>query len=115
MKTLVADEFYGIREARQHFADIVRRANERLQRFVITNRGRPEAVVIGVGDYEEMMEIIEDLSNPAVAKRIAEERAAYAATGGIPFDEYRKSRKDAKRLEERSNAKLRPKRPSKRL
>lgn len=92
MKTLVADEFYGIREARQNFAEMVRRAHGLLQRFVITNRGKPEAVLIGIEDYQEMMEIIEELSNPALAARVAEERASCAATGGIAFEDYRKDR-----------------------
>lgn len=96
MKTLAADKFYGVKEARQNFTEIVKQAHELLQRFIITNRGEPEAVVMSIDEYEDLLEVIEDLSNPELIDEIAEARKAYAATGGIDFDQYRKGRKAKK-------------------
>ena len=54
----------SLKEARTQFSDIVDRAGRLSERVVVTKNGRPEAVVMGVAEFESWVETLELLSNP---------------------------------------------------
>ena len=102
MGTIIANEYLGVREARARLTEIVKRASGMLERFVITSRGKPEAVVISIEEYEDMLDALQDVSNPKLVEEISKARADYKRTGGIEFGEYRKERAPRSKPAERT-------------
>ncbi|MGH8247679.1 MAG: type II toxin-antitoxin system Phd/YefM family antitoxin, partial [Gammaproteobacteria bacterium] len=51
-------------EARQTLPELVSRTRKFMDRVVITRNGRPEAVLIGVDEYESWIETLELASRP---------------------------------------------------
>ena len=60
----------SLKEARNQFSDIVDRAGRLSERVVVTRNGRPEAVVMGVDEFESWVETLELLSNPKAVKSL---------------------------------------------
>ena len=60
----------SLKEARNQFSNIVDRARRLSERIVVTKNGRPEAVVMGVDEFEDWVETLELLSNPKAAKSL---------------------------------------------
>ena len=46
----------SLKDARNQFSDIVDRAGRLSERIVVTKNGRPEAVVMGAGEFESWVE-----------------------------------------------------------
>ncbi len=66
-------------EARARFLSLVKDAGSAYSRYVITYRGRPEAVMMGAEEFEGWLETLEIASSPswkqALAKARREDRA----------------------------------------
>lgn len=60
----------SVRELRPKLAQILERINKRFDRYIITKRGEPEAVIINVDDYESILETMEIESDKALMRRI---------------------------------------------
>ena len=54
----------SLKEGRNQFSDIVDRAGRLSERVVVTKNGHPEAVVMGIAEFERWVETLELLSNP---------------------------------------------------
>ena len=70
--------------------DVVDRVFKRMERFIITRHGRPEAVILSEEDYESMIETIEILSNPAIVREIAQGLKEAKAGKVIPWEKVKK-------------------------
>lgn len=86
-----------VREARSTFAELIGRANEHHERIVLTNHGKPVAVLIGIDDFESVMETLDVLGDPetmtalaASETDIAEGRVITVAPG-TTLDELRRN------------------------
>lgn len=75
----------SLTELRPRLSEAIDRANDVLDRFVITRRGRAEAVLLGSDDFEGLLETLEILSDQAVLERLAaaEEEVARGETVGL--------------------------------
>ena len=62
-----------VTEAKTHFLELIRKSNERLERFIITKNGKPIAVIMNADEFEGWLETIEIMSNK---KRVAEIKKA---------------------------------------
>ena len=54
----------NLKELRPELPRVIERIDRRLDRFVITKRGRPIAVMLSVDDYDSLMETLDILADP---------------------------------------------------
>ncbi len=54
----------SLKELRPGLPQVIERVDRKLDRFVITRRGRPVAVLLGADDYESLMETLDILADP---------------------------------------------------
>ncbi|MEQ1919224.1 MAG: type II toxin-antitoxin system Phd/YefM family antitoxin [Elusimicrobiota bacterium] len=62
------------------------------QPVVITQRGKPAAVLVSCDDYEGMKATLDEMSYPDWKKRLARAEKESAAGKGISMDEYFRKR-----------------------
>ncbi len=74
-------------EARQTLPALVSKAARLMDRAVITRKGKAEAVLMGIEEYESWVETLELLSSPKSVKGIREGLADLKAGRGRPFEE----------------------------
>ncbi len=54
----------SLKELRPELPQVIDRVDRKLDRFVITRRGKPIAVLLGADDYESLMETLDILADP---------------------------------------------------
>jgi antitoxin YefM len=64
-----------LKELRPKLPEVMRDIDSKMDRFVITKRGKPAALMMSIEDYESIMETLDILSNSGMAKRIKEAEA----------------------------------------
>ncbi len=80
----------SIRELRPKLADILKSVHERFDRYIITKRGRPEAVIMGIEDYESILETMEIQSDKALMLRLKKAEKDIKNKKGTPLEKVRK-------------------------
>jgi antitoxin YefM len=87
------------REFRTHLADVLNDVVKRFDRYVISKRGKPEAVLMCVDDYEGWLETLEIMSSDKALKDIAAAKKELHQGKGYSFEEvFGKTRHHTKRL-----------------
>jgi prevent-host-death family protein len=81
-------------QAQKGLKRIIEDVRENKTPYVLTRFGKPQALIVGIEEYEEMQEELALLSNPEHIARIAEARTAYKAGESIPFDDYMNGRRN---------------------
>ena len=59
-----------LKELRPELPEVINGIDEKLDRYIVTKRGRPVAIMMSVDDYEGLLETIEILSDKETVKRI---------------------------------------------
>ena len=59
-----------LKELRPELPEVIKNIDTRLDRYIITKRGRPVVVMMNIDDYESMLETVEVLSDKQTVKRI---------------------------------------------
>ena len=59
-----------LKELRPELPQVIDRIDSRMDRFVITRRGKPVAVMMSMDDYESLMETLDILADPEATARI---------------------------------------------
>ncbi len=54
----------SLKDLRPQLPKVVERIDGKLDRFVVTKRGKPVAVILGIDDYESLIETLDILSDP---------------------------------------------------
>lgn len=54
----------SLKKLRPELPHVIDRVDRKLDRFVITKRGKPVAVLLGADDYESLMETLDILADP---------------------------------------------------
>jgi antitoxin YefM len=80
----------SIRELRPKLADVLKSAHDRFDRYIITKRGRPEAVIMGIEDYESILETMEIQSDKALMLRLKQAEKDMKNGKGTPLEKVRK-------------------------
>jgi prevent-host-death family protein len=62
------------------------------QPVVITQRGKPAAVLVSCDEYEGMQATLDEMSYPDWKKRLARAQREFAAGKGITLEEYLRKR-----------------------
>jgi len=68
-----------LKALRPRLPQIIDEIDAKMDRFVITKRGKPVALMISVDDYESLLETLDVLSNTHLAKNIKVAEADMAA------------------------------------
>ena len=78
----MATEMISLTELRPRLSELVDRAHDRFERFVVTRRGRAAAVLLAAEEFEGLLETLEILSDDEQVSRLAEaERNSPRAAG----------------------------------
>ena len=92
MLEVLQNPFVGVHELRKELTRLLRQIQEDGSDIVVTQQGKPAAVLLGVEKYLEMRETIRDLSNPEYAEKLAAARREIDEGQGIPAEEvYREA------------------------
>ncbi len=59
-----------LKELRPKLPKVIARIDEHFDRYVITKRGKPVAVMMSVDDYESMLETLDIMTDPQAMKGI---------------------------------------------
>lgn len=76
-----------VSEARQTLPLLVSRMRKLMNRVIITRNGKPEAVLMGLEEYESWVETLELVSTPEAVAGIREGLAELAAGRSKSFEE----------------------------
>ena len=60
----------SLKELRPELPGVIDRIDRKLDRFVITRRGKPVAVLLSADDYESLMETLDILADPKAMARL---------------------------------------------
>lgn len=73
-------------EVRSHLADVIDRARREDTPTIITRRGKQEAVVIDIQEYQRLRQIAEDAED-ALLNRLADEAESEGTEGAVSLEE----------------------------
>jgi antitoxin YefM len=76
-----------ITEARANLPQIIKAADERLDRTIITSNGKPAAVIMSYDEYEAWEETLEILSSPKAMRAIRQADQELANENTFPFEQ----------------------------
>lgn len=74
--------------------DLVKKTGDSV---VITQRGRPAALLVSFEEYEGLVATVEEMSQPGWRDRLAEAERDSAAGRAVDFDNWKKKRRRASR------------------
>jgi len=86
----MATETLSLTELRPRLSEIIERAHQLFDRFVITRRGRAEAVLLSSEDYEGLLETLDILSDNELVQRLADAEEEFARGGGHSLEDVRR-------------------------
>ena len=86
----MATETISLTETRPRLSELVERAHGRFDRFVITRRGRAEAVLLSSEEFEGLLETLEILSDNEQVRRLVEADEELSRGGGSLLGEVRR-------------------------
>ena len=79
--SLLKAKHIGIKELKDHLSELLRKHEP----IVATDRGDPTYFLIPYDEMVEIVEILEELSDPEIVKNVQEGRRAYKKGGWIPL------------------------------
>ena len=78
-----------LKELRPELPAIIKKIDSRLDRYVVTRRGKPIAVMISPDDYEGLLETVEILSDKESVKRIKQAKQQIKEGRTVSLEELR--------------------------
>ncbi len=82
--------FISIRDLRPGLSNIIKKINQKFERYVITRHGKPEVVMMSYEDYESILETLEIESDKVLMKRLKKAKEDLKAGKGSSLDEINK-------------------------
>ena len=80
----------SLKALRPELPDVIDRIDRKLDRYIVTKRGKPVAIMMSVDDYESILETIEILSDKEAVKRIKAARKEIKEGKTVALEELRK-------------------------
>jgi antitoxin YefM len=80
----------SLKELRPELPAVIGRIGERLDRYIVTRRGKPVCVMMSVEDYEAIVETLDILSDPKLAARIRKSERELKAGKGVSWETLKK-------------------------
>jgi len=79
-----------LKELRPALPEVIDDIDRKFDRYIITKRGKPVAIMLSVDDYESFLETVEILSDKDAVKRIKKAKAEISAGKTISLAELQK-------------------------
>ena len=79
-----------LKELRPELPKVIERIDTRFDRYIVTRRGKPVCIMMGVDDYESLLETMDILGDPALVKRIKKAEQNFAEGKTVSLAELRK-------------------------
>lgn len=79
-----------LKKLRPELPAVIKGIDTKLDRYIITKRGRPVAVMMSVDDYEGMLETMEILSDKEAVKRIRKAKRQIREGNTISLEDLRR-------------------------
>ncbi|MCX5796332.1 MAG: type II toxin-antitoxin system Phd/YefM family antitoxin [Elusimicrobia bacterium] len=79
-----------LKELRPRLPQVMQAIDQKMDRFIVTRRGKPAAVIMGLDDYEGLLETLEILSDKPAVKRLKQAEADLRAGRSRSLDEVRR-------------------------
>ena len=76
----------SLKNLRPRLPAIMAEVDSKMDRFIITKRGRPVALLMAIDDYESILETIDILSNTHLMKRLKKAKADIRAGRVMSLD-----------------------------
>src|SRR3989304_6282334 len=87
MVGLLKNPFVGVHELRKNLTELLTSIREEDQDLVVTQNGKPVAVLMDVEKYLEMHEAIREFSDPEYLAALLQAKAEIEAGKGVPLEE----------------------------
>ncbi|HUK57340.1 MAG TPA: type II toxin-antitoxin system Phd/YefM family antitoxin [Nitrospiria bacterium] len=81
---------YSLAEAKKHLSSLVREADEKYRRVVITRSGVEKAVLLSAEEYDGLIETLDVLSNRAERRAIARAKTQVRRGRTVSLEELKK-------------------------
>lgn len=79
-----------LKKLRPDLPAVIKNVDTRLDRYIITRRGKPVVVMMSVDDYESILETIEILSDRQAVKRIKQAKKEIAQGKTVSLENLRR-------------------------
>jgi antitoxin YefM len=86
----MATETLSLTELRPRLPELIDRAHQFFDRFLITRRGRTEAVLLAADEFEGLLETLDILSDTECVRRLTEAEEELARGDGHSLDTVRR-------------------------
>ncbi|MGE0681073.1 MAG: type II toxin-antitoxin system Phd/YefM family antitoxin [Candidatus Binatia bacterium] len=78
----------SISEVKSHLPELIIGVEEREEEIVVTQKGKPAAILVNYAEYERLKETLDVLSDPSLMQQIRSSRRFYAEGGkGLSFED----------------------------
>ena len=79
-----------LKELRPELPEVIKDIDAKLDRYIVTKRGKPVAIMMSPDDYEGLLETIEILSDKETARRIKKAKQQLKEGKTISLEELRR-------------------------
>jgi prevent-host-death family protein len=79
-----------LKELRPELPAVIGRICERLDRYIVTRRGKPVCVMMSVEDYESIVETLDILADPKLVARIRKSERELKVGRGVSWEKLKK-------------------------
>ena len=80
----------SVKELRPKLAKVLKSISDRFDRYIITRRGNPEAVIMSIDDYESILETMDIQSDKALMHRLSKAEREKKSGRGRSLDDIKK-------------------------
>ncbi|MBT9131358.1 type II toxin-antitoxin system Phd/YefM family antitoxin [candidate division NPL-UPA2 bacterium Unc8] len=81
----------SVRELRPKLADVLKAVHDKFDRYIIIKRGRPEAVIMSIDDYESILETMDIQSDRALMRHIGKAEKEIKQGRGHSLEKIKKN------------------------
>ncbi len=79
-----------LKELRPELPDVIKNIDQKLDRYIITKRSKPVAIMMSIDDYEGLSETVEILSDKETVRRIKQAKKEIKEGKTISLEELRR-------------------------
>jgi len=76
-----------LKELRPELPEVINNVDSKLDRYIVTKRGKPIAVVLSIDEYESLLETLDILSDQDSVKRIIKAEKEIKEGKTVSFDQ----------------------------
>ena len=84
-----------VTEAKQRFTEIVRRAEEFFDRYLVTKNGKEAAILMSAEEYEGLLETLDVLASREEVQALSEATRQAKKHQTVSLEEYKSQKKSA--------------------